>query len=87
MLCVSLRLVGVNIYFYDVFLIIKRVQKGFKMGYIEMRGFFYCEIHMKVHQIGYFYTTIICAKMVVFEILLHVVAKMVNIWLVLLRIQ
>ena len=56
MLCISLRLVGLNIYFYNIFfLTIKMVQKG----YIEMMGFFYCEIVLKVRQTNLFYTTVV----------------------------
>ena len=54
MLRISLRLVGLNIYFYDVFFLF---EKGFKKGYIEIMGFFYCEMHIKVRQTYRFYTT------------------------------
>ena len=54
----KLRLVGQNIYFCVVFfLAIKWVQNSFKMGYIEMRVYFYVEIILK------------CARMVTFILL------------------
>ena len=44
MLNISLRLAGLNIYFYDVFF---QLKNGFKMGYIEIGGFFYYGIDCK----------------------------------------
>ena len=44
MLHINLRLVDLNIYFYDVFF---NYKMGSEKGYIERGGFFYCKIHMK----------------------------------------
>ena len=44
MLRISLRLVGLNIYFYDVFF---NYKMGSKKGYMEMEGFFYYGANIK----------------------------------------
>ena len=54
MLCINLRLVGLNIYFYDAFFSYKN---GSKKGYIEMRYYFYYEINMKCAQFVNYSTT------------------------------